>query len=89
MRGRLARVRVTTDEAAAFTGVSAATIRRWVAAGQLSPIQPDARHWLFHDADVTDCQYRLRSAAWHRRYAEAVVKWQAACERLTAQQSGK
>ncbi|MGI8578875.1 MAG: helix-turn-helix domain-containing protein [Nocardioidaceae bacterium] len=51
-------MRVTTDEAAALTGVSAATIRRWVAAGHLSPIQPEARHWLFDDADVTACQYR-------------------------------
>lgn len=78
------RVRVTTDEAAALTGVSTATIRRWVAAGHLSPLQPDARRWLFHDADVTACQYELRPAAWLRRYAKAVAKWQAACSRLTA-----
>lgn len=65
---------VTIDEAATIAGVSVATLRKWVLAGDLEPVRRGARPLRFHYNDVARCQREHRTKAWQRRHAEAVER---------------
>ena len=66
---------VTTDEAAAWAGVSPATIRGWVLKGWLVPLRRGAKPLRFHYDEVARCQRDHRSQAWQARHAEARDAW--------------
>lgn len=65
---------VTINEAAHIAGVSVATLRKWVLAGDLEPVRRGARPLRFHYDDVARCQREHRTKAWHQRHAEAVER---------------
>lgn len=66
---------VTTEEAAEIAGVNPATIRKWVLAGELTPMRRGAKPMRFWYSDVARCQRNRRSKAWVKRHAEAVERW--------------
>lgn len=69
-----ARVIVTTDEAAAWAGVSPATIRQWVVRGDLVPLRRGAKPLRFHYDDVARVQRGKRSNGWESRHAAMVER---------------
>lgn len=66
---------ITTDEAATLAGVDAATIRKWVIAGDLTPMRRGAKPMRFWYDDVCRVQRDRRSKAWEKRHAQAVARW--------------
>ena len=56
---------VTKLEAAALVGVTPFTISRWVDRGYLTPVRPNAKPVLFHEADVVECKHDRMSRAEH------------------------
>jgi excisionase family DNA binding protein len=70
---------LTTDEAAQMVGVTPATIRRWVAAGELRPVRQNAKPLRFVEHEVTRVAREHRDS---RRHAKAVKRW-VACQQTT------
>lgn len=68
---------LTTEQAAERIGVKPATIRQWVARGELEPVRRGAKPLRFREADVIETQLRLRSPSWQRRIADLATRWNA------------
>ena len=66
---------LTTDEAAAELGVSAARVRQFVMAGQLQPVRRGASPMRFRLDDVIDLQQRRRSATEQARLDTLATEW--------------
>lgn len=66
---------VTTVEAAMIAGVDSATIRKWVLAGDLTPVLRGAKPMRFHYDDVARVQREKRSRAWQRRHDARRTEW--------------
>jgi excisionase family DNA binding protein len=66
---------LTTDEAAAELGVSAARVRQFVMAGMLQPVRRGASPMRFRLDDVIDLQQRRRSATDQARLDMLAEEW--------------
>lgn len=52
---------LTTEQAADLVGRSLRTIKRWVSAGWLEPLEVDGRRHLYLDTDVYQAERRART----------------------------